>query len=185
MRAAHSRIAGTASAVVGFADPGVTPNSDGLPGLSVVKMMVGSLLTWGLVACVAGLVLAVIVWAVAHHPRATTPMRPRARPVFWSRSAGPSSSAGRTRSSRSSPTSDPGSDVPTAALDPCVVPINPACIAQQVTGTVQTSARRDRDQPGPQCRPPAHDEEDDPCPRPGRARSGAGGSPRLEGGRRR
>ena len=30
--------------------------------------------------------------------------------------------------------------MPAAALDPCVVPINPACIAQQVTGTVQTSA---------------------------------------------
>jgi hypothetical protein len=30
--------------------------------------------------------------------------------------------------------------VPAAALDPCVVPINPACIAQQVAGTVQTSA---------------------------------------------
>jgi len=53
--------------VVGFADPGITPNSDGLPGLAVVKTMVGALLTWGLVACVAGLVLAVVVWAVAHH----------------------------------------------------------------------------------------------------------------------
>jgi hypothetical protein len=53
--------------LVRFADPGITPNSDGLPGLAVVKTMVGALLTWGLVACVAGLVLAVIVWAVAHH----------------------------------------------------------------------------------------------------------------------
>ena len=46
--------------MVSFADPGITPNSDGLPGLAVVKTMVGALLTWDLVACVAGLVLAVL-----------------------------------------------------------------------------------------------------------------------------
>jgi hypothetical protein len=62
-----SQFLGVMPGVVAFADPGITPNSDGLPGLSVVKTMVGALLTWGLVACVAGLVLAVIVWAVAHH----------------------------------------------------------------------------------------------------------------------
>jgi hypothetical protein len=50
-----------------WADPGIAPNSDGLPGLTVVKTMVGALLTWGLVACVAGLVISVIVWAVAHN----------------------------------------------------------------------------------------------------------------------
>lgn len=47
------------------ADPGISPNEDGLPGLAVVKQVVGALLTWGLVACVAGLVISVIVWAVA------------------------------------------------------------------------------------------------------------------------
>ncbi|WP_249051519.1 DUF6112 family protein [Cellulomonas fimi] len=47
-------------------DPGITPNTDGLPGLEVVRSIVGALLTWGLVACVAGLVISVIVWAVAH-----------------------------------------------------------------------------------------------------------------------
>jgi len=47
------------------ADPGITPNEDGLPGLPVVRHIVGALLTWGLVACVAGLVASVIVWAVA------------------------------------------------------------------------------------------------------------------------
>ncbi|NTW38832.1 MAG: hypothetical protein HGA44_02920 [Cellulomonadaceae bacterium] len=46
-------------------DPGVTPNQDGLPGLVVVKQIVGALLTWGLVACVAGLAVSVIIWAVA------------------------------------------------------------------------------------------------------------------------
>lgn len=48
------------------ADPGISPNDDGLPGLPVVRSIVGALLTWGLVACVAGLVISVIVWAVAH-----------------------------------------------------------------------------------------------------------------------
>ncbi|KQY48004.1 DUF6112 family protein [Cellulomonas sp. Root137] len=52
------------SRIIG-ADPGISPNEDGLPGLAVVKQMVGALLTWGLVACVAGLVISVIVWAVA------------------------------------------------------------------------------------------------------------------------
>lgn len=52
--------------LVPMADPGVSPNQDGLPGLAVVKSIVGALLTWGLVACVAGLVVSVIVWALAH-----------------------------------------------------------------------------------------------------------------------
>lgn len=49
------------------ADPGVNPNDSGLPGLSVLKQIVGALLTWGLVACVAGLVVSVIIWALGHH----------------------------------------------------------------------------------------------------------------------
>jgi hypothetical protein len=48
------------------ADPGVTPNGTGLPGLPVVRKIVGALLTWGLLACVAGLVISVIIWALAH-----------------------------------------------------------------------------------------------------------------------
>ena len=51
--------------VAPMADPGVTANQTGLPGLAVVKQIVGALLTWGLVACVAGLVVSVIVWALA------------------------------------------------------------------------------------------------------------------------
>ena len=47
------------------ADPGITPNDSGLPGLAVLRQIVGALLTWGLVACVAGLVISVITWAVA------------------------------------------------------------------------------------------------------------------------
>ena len=52
--------------VVPMADPGISPNQDGLPGLAVVRSIVGALLTWGLIACVAGLVLSVIIWALAH-----------------------------------------------------------------------------------------------------------------------
>ncbi len=48
------------------ADPGVAPNGTGLPGLPVVRQIVGALLTWGLLACVAGLAISVIVWALAH-----------------------------------------------------------------------------------------------------------------------
>ncbi|QTE30054.1 DUF6112 family protein [Pengzhenrongella sicca] len=47
-------------------DPGISPNQAGLPGLAAIKSIVGALLTWGLVACVAGLVISVIIWAVAH-----------------------------------------------------------------------------------------------------------------------
>jgi hypothetical protein len=47
-------------------NPGVTPNSTGLPGLGVLRSIVGALLTWGLLACVAGLVVSVIVWALGH-----------------------------------------------------------------------------------------------------------------------
>jgi hypothetical protein len=48
-------------------NPGIEPNNDGLPGLGVLQKMVGALLTWGLVACVAGLVISIITWALAHH----------------------------------------------------------------------------------------------------------------------
>jgi hypothetical protein len=54
-------------------DPGVSPNSNGLPGLSALKQMVGALLTFGLVVCVAGFVVSAAAWALgslnsnAHH----------------------------------------------------------------------------------------------------------------------
>jgi Family of unknown function (DUF6112)/Type IV secretion system pilin len=45
----------------------VPPNSTGLPGISTLSNMVGALLTVGLIACVAGLVIAAIVWAIGSH----------------------------------------------------------------------------------------------------------------------
>lgn len=54
-------------AVVHAGDPGVSPNNNGLPGLSILKEIVGALLTWGLIACVAALVVSVIIWALGHH----------------------------------------------------------------------------------------------------------------------
>jgi len=48
-------------------DADVLPNSTGLPGISTLSDMVGALLTVGLIACVAGLVLAAIVWAIGSH----------------------------------------------------------------------------------------------------------------------
>ena len=47
------------------ANPGISPNSSGLPGLGEVRRIVGALLTWGLVACVAGLVISAMVWAIS------------------------------------------------------------------------------------------------------------------------
>ena len=55
----------TVAAVGIMAD--VTPNTTGLPGISTLSNIVGALLTIGLIACVAGLVLAAIIWAVGAH----------------------------------------------------------------------------------------------------------------------
>ena len=45
----------------------VSPNTTGLPGIGTLSNMVGALLTVGLIACLAGLVLAAIVWAIGSH----------------------------------------------------------------------------------------------------------------------
>ncbi len=44
------------------ADPGVSSNTTGLPGLGQLRQIVGAMLTFGLVACVAALVVAAVVW---------------------------------------------------------------------------------------------------------------------------
>ena len=48
-------------------NPGVTPNSNGIPGISLLQSIVGGILTAGFVACVAGLVIASVCWALGSH----------------------------------------------------------------------------------------------------------------------
>jgi len=45
----------------------VSPNSSGLPGISELENIVGALLTIGLIAALAGLVISASVWAVGNH----------------------------------------------------------------------------------------------------------------------
>lgn len=45
-----------------FDDPGISSNTSGLPGLAQLREIVGALLTFGLVACVAALVVSAVVW---------------------------------------------------------------------------------------------------------------------------
>ena len=45
----------------------ISPNTSGLPGISELQTIVGALLTVGLIAAVAGLIISAIVWAVGHH----------------------------------------------------------------------------------------------------------------------
>lgn len=54
-------------AIAPMPDPGIKPNGSGLPGLPAVKQIVGALLTFGLVACVAGFVISAATWALASH----------------------------------------------------------------------------------------------------------------------
>jgi hypothetical protein len=42
----------------------VRPNTTGLPGISALTDMVGALLTFGLIAAVAGVALSAITWAI-------------------------------------------------------------------------------------------------------------------------
>jgi hypothetical protein len=43
----------------------ITPNDDGLPGVVEARRLVGALLTFGLIAAVAGIAVSAIVWALA------------------------------------------------------------------------------------------------------------------------
>ena len=45
----------------------VNPNSTGLPGISELNTIVGALLTIGLIASLAGLLISAIVWAIGNH----------------------------------------------------------------------------------------------------------------------
>ncbi len=48
-------------------DPGITPNEGGLPGLNVLKQVMGSINLFALVAAVGALAVSAGVWAWGHH----------------------------------------------------------------------------------------------------------------------
>jgi hypothetical protein len=48
-------------------DPGITPNSNGLPGLPALRQIVGATLTFGLVICVGAFVISAVAWAAASY----------------------------------------------------------------------------------------------------------------------
>ena len=50
-----------------IASPHITPNTNGLPGTNEAEKLVGALLTFGLIAAVVGVVIAVITWAFGSH----------------------------------------------------------------------------------------------------------------------
>jgi hypothetical protein len=50
-----------------LADPGVSPNTNGLPGMAEARKIVGALLTFGLIAAVAGIAISAVVWALSSH----------------------------------------------------------------------------------------------------------------------
>ncbi|MDX6239409.1 MAG: hypothetical protein QOG10_4224 [Kribbellaceae bacterium] len=45
-------------------DPGVTPNTNGLPGLPALRQLAGALVTFSLVICVAAFVISAAAWAL-------------------------------------------------------------------------------------------------------------------------
>jgi hypothetical protein len=48
-------------------DPGITPNEGGLPGLDVLKQVMGSVNLFGIIAVVGALAVSAAVWAWGHH----------------------------------------------------------------------------------------------------------------------
>ncbi|NYI03445.1 DUF6112 family protein [Allostreptomyces psammosilenae] len=53
-------------AAVSF-DPGVTPREGGLPGLNVLRDVMGSINLFAIIAVVGALALSALVWAWGHH----------------------------------------------------------------------------------------------------------------------
>jgi hypothetical protein len=45
----------------------ISPNRDGLPGIAALESIVGALLTFGLIATVAGIAISAIAWAIGSH----------------------------------------------------------------------------------------------------------------------
>jgi hypothetical protein len=70
-RAARSKGASVHLSVPGvlnlFARVSVTPNAGGLPGTDQAEKVISGLMFWGLLACVAGVIIGGAVWAVSSH----------------------------------------------------------------------------------------------------------------------
>jgi len=47
--------------------PHISPNTTGLPGASEAEKIVGAMLTFGLIAAVAGIAVAAMTWALGSH----------------------------------------------------------------------------------------------------------------------
>ena len=45
----------------------ISPNRDGLPGIAALESIVGALLTFVLIAAVAGIAISAIAWAIGSH----------------------------------------------------------------------------------------------------------------------
>jgi len=48
-------------------DVNIQPNRTGLPGIASLESIVGALLTFGLIAAVAGIAISAIAWAIGSH----------------------------------------------------------------------------------------------------------------------
>lgn len=55
------------TSLFGAAGVTITPNSTGLPGVGTFEHIVGTLIVFGVIASVAGLLISAITWAVGHH----------------------------------------------------------------------------------------------------------------------
>jgi hypothetical protein len=52
--------------LVTMQDPGVSPNTNGLPGLPEVRTLAGATITFALVACVVALIISAAAWALGN-----------------------------------------------------------------------------------------------------------------------
>jgi hypothetical protein len=55
------------TALIGAAGVNITPNGNGLPGVSQLEKMVGTLVVFAVIAAVAGVLISAITWAVGNH----------------------------------------------------------------------------------------------------------------------
>lgn len=62
-----AHVMGRTWAVFAAGGPGVSPNTNGLPGTDEAKRIVGALLTFGFIAAVAGIAISAGVWSLGSH----------------------------------------------------------------------------------------------------------------------